>query len=134
MGVVECFADSSEGVYLFDDRAGHKHTGGILEDTAKLGDDIDEWFPEAERVYEADDRYRCQIFYRRIPDPGGGGNSNTYIAYVVVQKAQAGPDPILIRIDRKAGHGKGKPTTRRIEERADQWAFLVEVLDVETGL
>jgi prolyl oligopeptidase len=45
-----------------------------------------------------------------------------------LQAAQAGPAPVLIRIETKAGHGAGKPTTKIIEEQADQWAFLVEVL------
>jgi prolyl oligopeptidase len=45
-----------------------------------------------------------------------------------LQAAQAGPAPILIRIETKAGHGAGKPTSKIIEETADQWAFLVEVL------
>ena len=41
-----------------------------------------------------------------------------------LQAAQAGPAPILIRIETKAGHGAGKPTTKIIEEIADRWAFL----------
>jgi prolyl oligopeptidase len=45
-----------------------------------------------------------------------------------LQAAQAGPAPILIRIETKAGHGAGKPTSKIIEETADQWAFLIEVL------
>jgi prolyl oligopeptidase len=32
--------------------------------------------------------------------------------------------PILIRTETRAGHGAGKPTWMRIEEIADQWAFL----------
>lgn len=45
-----------------------------------------------------------------------------------LQDAQAGPAPILTRIDVKAGHGAGKPTTKLIEEKADVWAFLEAVL------
>ena len=45
-----------------------------------------------------------------------------------LQAAQAGAAPILIRIETKAGHGAGKPTSKIIEEQADKWAFLVEVL------
>ena len=44
-----------------------------------------------------------------------------------LQAADAGEDPILIRIETKAGHGSGKPTSKRIEEAADVWAFLFEV-------
>jgi prolyl oligopeptidase len=45
-----------------------------------------------------------------------------------LQAAQSGPAPVLIRIETKAGHGAGKPTSKIIEEQADRWAFLVRVL------
>ena len=45
-----------------------------------------------------------------------------------LQAAQAGPAPTLIRIETRAGHGAGKPTAKVIEEAADRWAFLIEVL------
>jgi len=45
-----------------------------------------------------------------------------------LQAAQAGLPPVIIRIETKAGHGAGKPTSKIIEEQADKWAFLVEVL------
>lgn len=41
-----------------------------------------------------------------------------------LQAAHAGENPILLRIEMKAGHGLGKPTTKLIEERSDIWAFL----------
>ena len=44
------------------------------------------------------------------------------------QAAQAGGAPILIRIDTKAGHGAGKPTSKQIEEVADKWGFLARSL------
>jgi len=48
-----------------------------------------------------------------------------------LQAAQAGAAPVLIRIETKAGHGAGKPTTKIIDERADIYAFLVKVLDMK---
>jgi prolyl oligopeptidase len=48
-----------------------------------------------------------------------------------LQAAHRGDDPVLIRIETRAGHGAGKPTSKRIEEITDQWAFLVAVLDIE---
>jgi len=45
-----------------------------------------------------------------------------------LQAAQAGPDPVLIEIETKAGHGAGKPTSKIIEEQADRFAFLVHNL------
>src|SRR5213595_2058713 len=50
-----------------------------------------------------------------------------------IQAAQAGPQPVLIEIETKAGHGAGKPTSKIIEEQADRWAFLVKNLAVEGG-
>jgi prolyl oligopeptidase len=45
-----------------------------------------------------------------------------------LQEAHQGEAPVLIRIETKAGHGAGKPTTKVIEEAADRWAFLVKTL------
>ena len=50
-----------------------------------------------------------------------------------MQAAQAGDAPVLIRIETRAGHGAGKPTSKIIDEAADKWAFLVQALGV-TGL
>ena len=47
-----------------------------------------------------------------------------------MQAAQSGPAPVLIRIDVKAGHGAGKPTSKVIEESADRWSFLMATLGV----
>ena len=47
-----------------------------------------------------------------------------------LQEASGGEKPALIRIETKAGHGAGKPTSKIIEELADEWAFLVRALNV----
>ena len=46
-----------------------------------------------------------------------------------LQANHTGPNPVLARIETRAGHGAGKPTGKVIEEVADQWAFLVKNLD-----
>ena len=48
-----------------------------------------------------------------------------------LQAAQAGPKPILIRIETSGGHGAGKPIDKVIQERADQWAFLADQLGIK---
>jgi len=48
-----------------------------------------------------------------------------------LQAAHQGDAPVLIRIETKAGHGAGKPTTKIIEEAADKWAFVLRVLGIE---
>ncbi|MDJ0511547.1 MAG: prolyl oligopeptidase family serine peptidase [Crocosphaera sp.] len=47
-----------------------------------------------------------------------------------LQNTHNGENPVLIRIETKAGHGAGKPTTKLIEEIADKWSFLVDNLEV----
>ena len=41
-----------------------------------------------------------------------------------LQRKQAGPNPVMIRIEKKAGHGTRKPTSKTIDEWADIWAFV----------
>lgn len=41
-----------------------------------------------------------------------------------LQRAQACDAPVLIRIEQNAGHGAGKPLSKRIAESADTYAFL----------
>ena len=45
-----------------------------------------------------------------------------------LQEAQGGDAPVLIRIETKAGHGAGKPTSKQIEELADIYGFLMKNL------
>ena len=45
-----------------------------------------------------------------------------------LQEAQSGSAPVLIRIETKAGHGAGKPTSKQIEEVADIYGFLMKNL------
>ncbi len=58
------------------------------------------------------------------------GHSLKYAA--TLQQAQEGPAPILIRIETRAGHGAGKPTTKQIDEWADRFVFLKSALKIGT--
>ena len=40
-----------------------------------------------------------------------------------LQEKHTGDDPVLIRIETKAGHGAGKPTSKIIDEIADKFSF-----------
>ncbi|MEM8665970.1 MAG: prolyl oligopeptidase family serine peptidase [Planctomycetota bacterium] len=46
-----------------------------------------------------------------------------------LQAAQSCDHPTLIRIETRAGHGAGTPVSKRIEEYADLWAFLIANLN-----
>ncbi len=59
------------------------------------------------------------------------GHSFKYIA--ALQAANTGPEPKLIRIETRAGHGSGKPTEKIIEEYADMWAFIAQHTGMEVG-
>ena len=49
-----------------------------------------------------------------------------------LQAVHAGPHPVLIRIESKAGHGAGKPISKQIEERSDQIAFVASQFGIST--
>ncbi len=48
-----------------------------------------------------------------------------------IQEKHVGDNPVLIRIETKAGHGAGKPTSKIIEEVADEWGFIFYNLGME---
>jgi prolyl oligopeptidase len=51
-----------------------------------------------------------------------------------IQADQAGPAPVLIRIETKAGHGAGKSITKLIDETADTWSFVAHNLNMKVNL
>ena len=50
-----------------------------------------------------------------------------------LQAAQTGPEPKIIRIDSKAGHGGGKPIAKVLEEQADIYSFILYNMGLEYG-
>ncbi len=48
-----------------------------------------------------------------------------------LQEAHAGSNPVLIRIETKAGHGAGKPTSKQIDEATDIWSFVMHELGMK---
>ena len=61
--------------------------------------------------------------------------AHSYKFAATLQADQAADVPTLIRIETKSGHGGGgaRPTGKLIDEVADIWAFLADVLHVEVG-
>lgn len=47
-----------------------------------------------------------------------------------LQAKAAGKNPVLLRVETKAGHGRGKPTSKVIDEQADIYAFLFKILEM----
>lgn len=57
-------------------------------------------------------------------------HSYKYIAELQHQNGHQ-EKPFLIRIETKAGHGAGKPTSKIIEEHADKYSYIAEVMDLK---
>ena len=58
--------------------------------------------------------------------------AHSYKFAAALQEAHQGENPVLIRIETRAGHGRGTPISKRIEQVADQYAFLARTLKMET--
>ena len=48
-----------------------------------------------------------------------------------LQECHQGSNPVLIRIDTKAGHGGGKPLAKVLEEQADIYGFIMQNMDMK---
>ena len=56
--------------------------------------------------------------------------SHSFKFIAMLQYCQGGNEPVLARIETRAGHGAGRPTSQVIEEVADEWGFLVKNLGI----
>ena len=56
---------------------------------------------------------------------------HSYKFAAALQAAQICSNPILIRVETRAGHGAGKPLSMQIDDFADQWAFLAKWLGMK---
>ena len=51
--------------------------------------------------------------------------AHSFKYFATLKAAQTGPEPKIIRIESKAGHGGGKPIAKVLEETADIYAFIL---------
>ncbi|MDD4555160.1 MAG: prolyl oligopeptidase family serine peptidase [Bacteroidales bacterium] len=51
--------------------------------------------------------------------------AHTFKFIATMQEKNRGDNPILVRIETKAGHGAGKPTAKMIDEMTDLWSFVM---------
>lgn len=59
--------------------------------------------------------------------------AHSYKFTAALQAAQGSDAPVLIRVETRAGHGAGKPTSKVIAEAGDSLSFLIEALDLGSG-
>lgn len=105
------------------------------------------WVPEYGNAEENPDDFRFLYAYSPLHNiPEGVAHPPTLVAtadtddrvvpahakkfVAALQAADSGENPILIRVETKAGHGAGKPTAKVIEEACDLYAFLFKALQV----
>jgi prolyl oligopeptidase len=56
---------------------------------------------------------------------------HSYKFAAALQHAQGCTNPVLLRVETRAGHGAGKPVWMQVEDHADQWAFAARALGIE---
>jgi prolyl oligopeptidase len=57
--------------------------------------------------------------------------AHTFKFMAELQAKHQGSNPVLVRIETKAGHGAGKPTSKMIEESADMYSFIMQNLGMK---
>ena len=102
------------------------------------------WTPEYGNADESADHFRFLIGYSPLHNVASGEYPPTLITtgdtddrvvplhsfkfIAALQQAVGGSGPALLRVDKRAGHGLGKPTAMIIEEAADIYAFFLHHL------
>jgi len=131
----DLFGAALPGVGVMDMLRFHKFTIGWAWVSEYGSSDIAEQFPTL-AAYSPLHNIKPDVAYPATLVTTGDhddrvvpGHSFKFAA--TLQAAQAGPAPVLIRIETSAGHGAGTPTTKLIEENADSYAFLVKTLGVK---
>jgi prolyl oligopeptidase len=56
---------------------------------------------------------------------------HSYKYAAAMQRAQGCAQPVLIRVETRAGHGAGRSLTKTVEQYADQWAFVARFTGLE---
>ncbi len=134
----DLFGAAVAGVGVFDMLRFHKFTIGWAWVSDYGSPDDPEMFPVL-RAYSPLHNVKTGVSYPATLILTGDHDDRVVPAHsfkfaATLQAAQAGPAPILIRIDTKAGHGLGKPTRMLIEEAADRLAFLSRALGMENAI
>jgi prolyl oligopeptidase len=131
----ELFGAALAGVGVMDMLRFHKFTIGHAWTSEYGSADVANEFPTL-RAYSPLHNLRAGTKYPATLVVTGDHDDRVVPAHsfkfiAMLQAAQVGPAPTLIRIDVATGHGAGKPLTKQIEEAGDSFAFLAHALGVE---
>ncbi len=105
------------------------------------------WVPEFGNAEASPEQFECLYAYSPLHNVRAGleypailvtsadtddrvvpAHAKKFVA--TLQAKATGRNPILLRVETKAGHGRGKPITKVIDEQADVYAFLFKTLDM----
>ena len=123
----ELFAAAIPAVGVMDMLRFHKFTIGRFWTTDYGSSDVPEQFEYIYRysplhnISEDKDYPAVMVTTADHDDRVVPAHSFKYIA--TLQEKYQGDHPVIIRIETDAGHGSGKPTSKQIEEIADEYAF-----------
>ncbi|GAC1415990.1 MAG: prolyl oligopeptidase family serine peptidase [Acidobacteriaceae bacterium] len=92
------------------------------------GDHDDRVFPAHSFKYAAALQAACSTAAAAPSTAAANGTAASFTSH----PANPACGPILIRIETRAGHGSATPLTKRVDNAADQFAFLVQHLGVST--
>jgi prolyl oligopeptidase len=97
-------------------------------------DSLDEF--TAMRAYSPYHNVRTKVDYPQTLILTGDHDDRVFPAHsfkftAAMQHADPDGKPILIRIDLRAGHGAGKPLSKRVDELADVYAFVLQAMDFD---
>lgn len=115
--------------HTFTAGAGWAYDYGTAEDSKEMFDYLYNYSPV--HNVEADTEYPATLITtgdhddRVVP-------AHSFKFAAELQEKQVGNEPVLIRIETKAGHGAGKPTSMIIEEYADIFGFTLYNMGFES--
>ncbi|KAL0391860.1 UNVERIFIED_CONTAM: Prolyl endopeptidase [Sesamum radiatum] len=80
---------------------------------------------------DKEEEFHWLIKYSPLHNVRGPGTNLLTMQYVLCSSLERTPqtNPIVVRIEHKAGHGAGMPTQKMINEAADRYSFMAKMVD-----
>ena len=114
--------------HIFTDGAGWAFDYGTADDSAEMFNYLYKYSPyhalKPNTAYPATMVTTADHDDRVVP-------AHSFKFAARLQEYNTGKNPVLIRIDTKAGHGAGKSTEMVIAEQTDKWAFMFQNMNLK---